>query len=104
MSNKGEPMSNKLPTCPRIKISEYEYGRITKRLRSAVDWINQNRTAIRKNILDEKINVEFDFDDYWGMPKSIANNLSCDEVDFIQDQVGDFWMAMYDIVTTRIAE
>ena len=84
--------------CPRIKISEYEYGRVTKRLRKAVDWINQNRSKIRKDIINKKIAIEFDFDDYWGMPKSICKQLSSDEVDFIQSQVEEFWMAMYDAI------
>jgi hypothetical protein len=72
-----------------IKISEYPYGRIYPRLRKASKWINTHRKQIKKDC-----KWEFDYPDYWNIPKKIANKLSCDEVDFLQEQTYD-WTEKY---------
>jgi len=87
-----------------ICLSNYAYGKVTKRLRNAVQWIHSNKSKIFKDILQENISQEFDFDDYWGMPKNICNQLSTDEVDFIQEEVGDFRDEINNVITYKEAD
>ena len=75
---------------PTVRLSEYRNGRIYPRLLKAVGWINSNRNFIRKEIMEGRMSLEFDFDDYWGLPKSISKKLSQDEVSFIQSEVSDW--------------
>ena len=77
-----------------VNISEFSYGRTRKVLIEAVKWLNANQRAIAKNILEQKVCLEFDYPEYWGIPKKTANKLTSDEVDFIQESVGDFIAAM----------
>lgn len=72
-----------------VRISEYSYGKVSKSLRRACDWINKNQLKIKRQ-LSNGFFAEFDYPDYFGLPKSIINRLYTDEVDFIQAQVGDF--------------
>ena len=63
----------------KINIEEYRYGKITKTLRNAISYIN-----------DEGISGDcmyFDYPDYGGLPKYISSRLSSDEVDFLQEQL-----------------
>lgn len=76
---------------PKINVREYPSGKIYGRLEKAVEWLNSNQKKILQDILDEKVSMEFDFDDYWGMPKSISHKLSSDEVDFLQFQVFEWF-------------
>lgn len=78
-----------------VNISEFPYGRTRKVLIEVVKWLNANQKAIAKSILDEKLCAEFDYPEYWGIPKKIANKLTTDEVDFIQDSVCDFADGLY---------
>lgn len=71
-----------------VKFSEYPYGRITKRLKNASQWINSHRRCIKKN----GFNDFFDYPEYWGMPRNISSTLSPDEVDFLQGQTYDWAM------------
>lgn len=67
----------------KIRISEYSYGRITKKLKNAINWVNSNNSKIN--------NFELEF----CLPKSIYNCLSSDEFDFLEEQTYDrreyFW-------------
>ena len=67
-----------MATIPHLSCDKYRYGKITKRLENAVQWINDH-------FLDERRVNRFDFPDYWGMPKKISHKLSPDEVDYIQE-------------------
>lgn len=58
----------------RVNISEFPYGRVTKRLRNAAIWINKNNRKINGP------NLEF------YLPNNIYRKLSPDEFDFLQDQ------------------
>lgn len=58
----------------RVKISEYRYGNITKRLRDAAKWINSNNRLIRSSEIE------------YFLPKKIYNKLSTDEADFLEEQ------------------
>lgn len=84
VSKKKEDMKN------LVNISKYSYGRARKTLIETAKWLNANQRAIAKAILDGKLCDEFDYPEYWGVPKKIANKLSSDEVDFIQESVCDF--------------
>lgn len=67
----------------KIKLSSYPYGRITKRLEHAVEWLNSHPFKISNS------DYEFDYPEYCDMPKALYQNLSSDEVDFIQEQLYD---------------
>lgn len=54
--------------------SPYPYGRVTMRLIDSINWLCRNKCQ----------QPEFDFPDYAGLPTSLANWLSTDEVDYIQ--------------------
>ena len=85
-----------------MKSSDYPYGRTTKTLKKAVEWFNRNGKRIVKeyekshgtdtlsksdrSIWFEGLAVEFDYPDYFGMPKSISSRLNSDEVDFLQNE------------------
>jgi len=82
-----------------MKIKNYPYGKVTKTLRKAVTWLNNNKRRIvkelkRKEEIDFPSNLQYEFDypSYWDMPKTISRRLSSDEVDWIQDEVGR-WIA-----------
>lgn len=77
-----------------VNISDYPYGKTRKVLIEAVKWLNSHQRTISKEILAEKLCEEFDYPEYWGIPKKIANKLTSDEVDFIQESVGDFTCAL----------
>lgn len=77
-----------------VNISDYPYGKTRKALIEAAKWLNANQRTIAKEILAEKLCDEFDYPQYWGVPKKIANRLTTDEVDFIQDEVGEFAYAL----------
>lgn len=62
---------------------DFPYGKITKKLREAVKWLNKNRRRIEENFNRE---YPFDYPLYWGMPKRIAHKLTTDEVDWIQSE------------------
>lgn len=64
-----------------MRVKDFPYGKITKTLKKAVQWLNRNQHKIKKTKDDI-----FDWPDYWDMPKVISSRLSSDEVDFIQDK------------------
>lgn len=70
-----------------MKISEYPYGKVTKTLKKAVNWLNTNKKLVKSK---QKDCYEFDYPDYWGMPKSISYRLSSSEVDWIQSEAHTF--------------
>jgi len=65
----------------KIDAYTFPYGKVTKRLIRACDWLNDTYKGVWPK------EWEFDYPEYWEMPKSIAFKLSSDEVDFIQDRV-----------------
>ncbi len=67
-----------------MRCSEFCYGKPSKTLKNAVSWLNKNKRRLQKN------EWEFDFPDYWGMPKRISYRLSGDEVDWIQSEVWEW--------------
>ena len=69
------------------KWTEYRYGKITKRLRETVGYIVIHQDKILKNY-----NTDFDYPEYWGIPKRLANGLSPDEVDWIQENTINWFM------------
>lgn len=68
----------------KIKISDYPYGRVTKRLKETIKWLNTHKKQIRKDDY-----WDFDYPHYCGLPIKLANRLSPDEVDFIQEQISE---------------
>ena len=70
-----------------MRIRDFPYGKITKKLRKAVTWLNRNRKRIEENYCRE---FPFDYPIYWGMPKTVANKLTSDEVDWIQTETYDW--------------
>jgi hypothetical protein len=66
-----------------MKVRDFPYGKITKKLQEAVKWLNKNRKRIEKNYCQD---YPFDFPIYWDMPKTIAHKLTSDEVDWIQSE------------------
>jgi hypothetical protein len=66
-----------------MRIRDYPYGKINKRLRKAVTWLNRNRRRIEQNYSRDHV---FDYPLYWGMPKAIAHKLNPDEVDWLQSE------------------
>jgi hypothetical protein len=69
-----------------MRISDYPYGRITKILKKAVNWLNENRRRLEKT----KCNGSFDYPYYWDMPKMISHRLSSDQVDWLQGEVNEW--------------
>jgi hypothetical protein len=70
-----------------IHLRNFKYGRIYSRLRKAINWIHSHRRYIRtKYINDPDYTSEFEYPNYWDMPKKISHNLTSDEVDFIQEE------------------
>jgi hypothetical protein len=66
-----------------MRVSNFPYGRITKTLKKAVNWLNKNKRQLEKT----KCNGSFDYPYYWDMPKMISYRLSSDEVDWLQGEV-----------------
>jgi hypothetical protein len=64
----------------KIKLSDFprEYGKPSAALQKAIEFLNT------KNLNDIEY---FDFPDYAGLPKSVSNKLSTDEVDFLQTEI-----------------
>lgn len=54
-------------------------GKMSIQLKNAIKWLKDNKTKINTDDV-------FDYPDYWGLPKSISNKLSSDEVDYIQNK------------------
>lgn len=73
----------------KISLIDYPYGRVTPRLRKAVKWLNDNKENISCKQQDY-----FDYPDYWGMPKRIANRLYGDEVDFLQAETNGWYQSI----------
>ncbi len=60
-----------------IDINNFPYGEITVTLQQAVNYVNENLHKVE----------DFDYPDYWSLPKSVSYKLSSDEVDFIQSEI-----------------
>jgi hypothetical protein len=68
-----------------ISISDFPYGKPSRNLIKAVDWLNKHTCT-----------DEFDFPDYGGMPKNISDRLFSDEVDWIQSFIIEGTNGIYD--------
>ena len=68
-----------------MKLKDYPY-RMNKSMREAILWLAKNRRRLEK----EKSPYSFDYPDYWGMPKNISSRLSSENVDWIQEEVGEW--------------
>lgn len=66
-------MNGKLVT---LSIDDFPYGKPSVYLKKAINWLNKHTCK-----------YEFDFPNYGGMPKSISDRLSSDEVDWLQSQL-----------------
>lgn len=84
-----------------MKIKNYPYGKATKTLKNAVNWLNRNKSKLIKKQMEQPkefthlyFNREFDYPDYWDMPKKISYRLNSDEVDWIQDELGEWFRNM----------
>lgn len=66
----------------RAFTSGYDINKM--RFKKAIDWILDpvNEPVIQKFVQNE---ILFDYSDYWGLPLQIANHLTGDEVDLIQE-------------------
>lgn len=77
-----------------INIEDYRYSDPSETLKNAVRILN-----IRKESIIERLAKgwypKFDYPNYWNLPKNIYNQLSADEVGFIQGQV-QCWMQIAD--------
>lgn len=65
-------------TFPNLK-QELKRLRTTD-LTKAVAWLDKNKKSLKPQDI-------FDYPDYWGMPKSISNKLTGDEVDWLQAEL-----------------
>lgn len=68
-----------------IDITQYTYGKASRVLQAAVAWLNQNKELIHRDEVDY-----FDSPNYWDMPRQIADKLSPEEVDFIEQETYDW--------------
>lgn len=84
-----------------MRISNYYYNtgrKPSKRLRKAVTWLNKNKKRIVRQFetledccyFDINWSSLFDYPDYLGLPRSIVDKLSSDEVDWLQSQIYDW--------------
>lgn len=62
-------------------LRNYPYGRVHKRLERALNWLATNDYVATAEDAEDEI---FDYPEYGGLPKRISNQLSGDEVDYIQ--------------------
>lgn len=71
-----------------MRIKDYPYGKITKTLKKAVEFLSRNRTKILKehSLKNEESYCFFEYPDYLGLPKTISSRLSTDEVDWLQEE------------------
>lgn len=80
-----------------MRIKDYPYGKTTKSLAKAVNYLNLNKIKIYKSLLNsellddsEYIKFAFDYPDYLYMPKQISSRLNSDEVDWLQAEWYNF--------------
>lgn len=79
-----------------MKIKDYPYGKVTKSLRKAVNYLNRNKIRIYKDFAkhadnwEEYVRFTFDYPDYLDMPKTISHRLNSDQVDWLQSEWADF--------------
>jgi hypothetical protein len=66
-------------------LEDYPWGDYSDVYVDAVYWIVENKDKLLK------FDYPFDYDDYWGMPEKFCNELSPDEVDWIQNCTYDWW-------------
>ena len=76
-----------------MKTSAYPYGKVTKTLKNAVSWLNKNKRRLERTETYDS----FDCPDYWGMPGRISCRLNSDEVDWLQEQLGNWKLLEPDI-------
>lgn len=69
-----------------MKIGDFETI-ATKSLRQAVNYLNRNKRKLEQSYSSK---FDFDFPDYFNMPKSISNRLKSEHVDWIQEQLGSW--------------
>jgi hypothetical protein len=77
-----------------VNVSEYQYGRINKRLRNIAKWLNGHQNSIKKKLNKGEFDL-IDYPDYWGIPSKLSNSLDTDELDFLQFQTYDFFEKNY---------
>jgi hypothetical protein len=73
-----------------MRISEYPYGKVTKSLRKAVDYLNKSYRKVIKEMLKidpdaNELDLKCGFEIVEFLPKNIYCRLNSDEVDFIQE-------------------
>lgn len=75
-----------------MRVSEYPYGKVTKTLKKAADYLNKNYIKIIKHELSyqdeitlDDISYMFDYPEYLNIPKTISSRLNSDEVDWLQE-------------------
>ena len=69
-----------------IDILQLKFAPDSAAFKKAIKWLNENKDKITK-----KYFWEFDYPDYWGMPKSIYSKLSSSEMDFLLDETESFY-------------
>jgi hypothetical protein len=73
-----------------MRIKDYPYGQPTKTLKKAVTWLNRNKNRLTKSYLIDGDSADFDYPDYFGMPKTISCRFNTDEVDWLQSEISDW--------------
>ncbi len=69
-----------------MKLKKIPVRGTSGKLRKAIDWLNKYRNDRKKF---DNTNY-FDYPDYWNLPRSISDNLSSEEVDYIQEHTEDW--------------
>lgn len=63
---------------------EYKnHKRLIKDMTNAANWINEN-------MLDVNSSYEFEYPDYWGMPKNLREQLGFDEFGYIREEIDGY--------------
>lgn len=84
----------KLPKL-NIRFDCYPYGKITKRLKESVQWLNKNKKNIFENYIFNESEA-FNYPNYGGLPSKLSNKLTTGEVVWIQEEIGFRWEFAYE--------
>ena len=66
----------------------------TPQFKDAIDCLNK-QLSTKKGMKQLSSYSQFDYPDYCGLPKRIANKLLSHEVDYIQDELNNFLRSNY---------
>lgn len=77
-----------------MKIKNYPYGKPSKSLKKAADYLNKNYVKIINEYINDEYNkyrhnlyyLIMDDPEYFGVPKIVANRLNTDEIDWLQEE------------------